>query len=123
MVIPRNPKTVLLLDDSEDLRDLFNAYLTPRGFQIHTAENVSAALAVLKEKGFPDLLLMDFHIGDEDAHHAIACLERSFPTLFTISKVVLYSASPATFTDPRIHAFEPKARDLKGLEAIVRKYT
>lgn len=51
-------KTVLVVDDSEDVRDLLKRALTDEGYEVVLAENGQRALQLIKESR-PDLILLD----------------------------------------------------------------
>ncbi len=59
-VRPRGTETILLVEDEDQVRALASAVLARQGYKIHTAENGSAAIALLETlSGDVDLLLTD----------------------------------------------------------------
>jgi DNA-binding response OmpR family regulator len=52
------PKTILVVDDQDNLRRMVKDYLTEEGFSVVTAENGRSALFVARQ-GNPDLILLD----------------------------------------------------------------
>lgn len=68
------PKTILVVDDSRDLRNLVQAYLSQEGYRVVMAENGQIALHVAREEK-PDLILLDVMMPEMDGfefirHHA-----------------------------------------------------
>lgn len=60
-------RTVLLIDDNEDMRDLNATFLRHRGFDLVVAANGGEALRILEDGLRPDLVLLDFHMPGMDA--------------------------------------------------------
>lgn len=52
-------KSVLVIDDDEDLCDLVAAVLRDEGYEVRTAHNGAQALDDLHQHGVPDLILLD----------------------------------------------------------------
>jgi two-component system phosphate regulon response regulator PhoB len=52
------PQRILVVDDSADMRDLWNVWLTAHGFSVLEAENGLEALQQVDERP-PDLVLLD----------------------------------------------------------------
>lgn len=53
-----NGKTVLLVDDEEQIRELLSLYFTPEGFQVAEAANGAEALMKVQEVK-PDIIILD----------------------------------------------------------------
>jgi len=60
-----SPKTVLIVDDEEQLLKVVNAYLLQNGFQVLTARNGREALSLALQKS-PDLILLDVMMPEMD---------------------------------------------------------
>lgn len=58
----RKPKTILLVDDDDDVRAYFAAALEAGGFHVLEAPNGEAALRLLNEAARVDLLLTDIRM-------------------------------------------------------------
>ncbi len=54
-----NPKTILVVDDEESIRDVIAAYLRPLGFRILEAQGSAEAFEILQSEEKIDLLLTD----------------------------------------------------------------
>ena len=52
------PQRILVVDDSADMRDLWNLWLTAHGFSVLEAQNGAEALQQVDERP-PDLVLLD----------------------------------------------------------------
>ncbi|WP_421684627.1 response regulator [Stutzerimonas urumqiensis] len=58
-------KTILLVDDDQEIRDLLDAYLSRSGFNVRTAPDGSSFRAALGESP-ADLVILDVMLPDED---------------------------------------------------------
>ena len=54
--------SILIVDDSEDTRELFRATLEAEGFAVLAAEGGSAALEILATNRLPSLMLLDLRM-------------------------------------------------------------
>lgn len=80
---PRSATRVLIVDDDEMLRELYEMFLMAGGFQTETAQNVDEALGLLGMGGF-DLVLTDFHmpkLGGADLIRAIRAAGEPVPVI------------------------------------------
>lgn len=57
------PASILIVDDDTVIRELLADFLTQRGYQVLTAQDGAAALAVVDERP-PGLVLLDIHLPD-----------------------------------------------------------
>lgn len=55
-------KTVLIAEDDKDIRVILYKMFKDRGFEVFTANDGRDALRVLREEGFPDVLMLDFNM-------------------------------------------------------------
>jgi len=62
-------KTILVVDDEADIRDMMESHLTEIGYEVVTAADGKEALRKLAENDF-DLVLMDVHIPEMDGLEA-----------------------------------------------------
>jgi DNA-binding response OmpR family regulator len=56
-------KTILVIDDEENIRRLYRDELTESGYSVRTAGNAEEALALVKEER-PDLVTLDIRLGN-----------------------------------------------------------
>jgi CheY-like chemotaxis protein len=68
--------SVLIVDDSEDGRDLYGEYLTFKGFRVLTAANGSQAIAAAQEHR-PDVILLDIRMPDIPGTEVVRVLRAS----------------------------------------------
>jgi CheY-like chemotaxis protein len=119
---PARPKTILLIDDSEDLRILFKTILKPRGYSVTVAKDESEAVAILKTGELPALVLLDYSLGDKTGSDVLDTLEKQGSKVFTESKIVLFTAHGKLVQDPRAYAVEQKSMDIASMIKLVEKY-
>lgn len=62
--------TVLVVDDSEGLIDLFKRYVRSTHYQVHGAHTVQEALTWL-EKNQPDIIMLDIMMPEQDGYEAL----------------------------------------------------
>lgn len=60
------PRTVLIVDDEEDLREVLRSALEMSGYSVVTAENGQDALRKLDESGPPCLIVLDLVMPEMD---------------------------------------------------------
>ena len=73
------PKTILTVDDKENVRTLIREYLTEEGFRVVTAENGQTALFVARQEK-PDLILLDLMMPEMDGTSFIRAFRRESDT-------------------------------------------
>jgi CheY-like chemotaxis protein len=115
-------KTVLLIDDSEDLASLFKAILSPKGYAVSSARDESEALKFLSENSLPTLVLLDYRLGDKTGIDVLDTLENQKPEVLLKCKVVLFTAMQEEIKDSRVFAVEKKSMDIASVVKLVEKY-
>jgi two-component system chemotaxis response regulator CheY len=60
-MIPKNQKKLVLVEDSDSIREAIVFALQKSGFEVKTATNGLEAIAILNDEKF-DLLLTDYHM-------------------------------------------------------------
>lgn len=81
-------KTILIVDDNKNLRNLLNKFLTQEGFRVVTADNGQNALyAARYEK--PDLILLDIMMPEMDGYEFIRAFrkEKDTPVILLTAKL------------------------------------
>lgn len=112
-------RSILVVDDEPDLRDLLSETLTEEGFQVHTAPSGEAALEHLAGGKPADLVLMDLVMPGISGIEAAKRIRQMRPVL----PVVLISGAPPPvhpWPPPEAAAFFAKPLDLKRLVAELR---
>src|SRR6202035_1827303 len=66
---------ILVVDDSEDMRDLLQRLLERAGYRVVVAEDGQASLTQAK-RHHPDLILMDLSLPDMDGWEAVGHLRK-----------------------------------------------
>lgn len=75
---------VLLVDDNEDIREIFQEGLEKRGFEVVPSTNVGEALKLIVNEHF-DVLLSDLHMpGPGDGFTVVSAMRHTHPTAVTI---------------------------------------
>lgn len=72
-------KTILTVDDKENVRTLIREYLTEEGFRVVTAENGQTALFVARQEK-PDLILLDLMMPEMDGTSFIRAFRKESDT-------------------------------------------
>lgn len=69
------PHRLLVVDDQEDMRELFSAFLEMRGYDVRSASD--GVEAVARARAFhPDVILMDLAMPNMDGREATQILRR-----------------------------------------------
>jgi DNA-binding response OmpR family regulator len=95
---------ILVVDDEQEIRNLFFRYLGKRGFSVHLAGTITEEREIM-EKIIPDLIFLDIHLPDGNGLDELLrlkpyCME---------SKVVMMSAFDQS--EERENAFDSGAID------------
>ena len=86
--VPASQKTVLLVDDDEDILTLLEVLVHRDGFKILMAGDGETALSKMKEK--PDGMVLDLYMPGTDGFRVLETLE----TLPTAPPVIVITGSP-----------------------------
>ena len=93
-----NKKTILVLDDNEDIRRLLNLMLSVEGYNVVEASETDQALTNIRDTNI-DLIITDLIMPDKDGLEVIKELRRGFPKI----KIIAISAGgrigPSTYLD------------------------
>jgi CheY-like chemotaxis protein len=100
---------VLIVEDDPDIRALFSAALSIRGYRVDTASNGDEALAALASDPLPAAIVADLHMPVMDGWQFLSALHAN-PRLSGIPVVVLTAAD-----DPRRAAPRPDAVLIKPI--------
>jgi CheY-like chemotaxis protein len=77
---PKEPHTVLLVDDSPMVRKLVAYALADRGYVVRTAADSAEAVANLRDSGIPDLILLDVTLPGQDGYQFCRLLRQDHAT-------------------------------------------
>jgi DNA-binding response OmpR family regulator len=96
------PQRILVVDDSDDMRDLWNLWLTAHGFSVLEAQNGAEALHQVDERP-PDLVLLDVMMPVMDGLETLRRLRAHAAT----------SSVPVIMLSAQDEAGARRARDLR----------
>src|ERR1700736_2879209 len=81
---PRSSHKVLLVDDDEGIREMMNATLAHKGFDVVVAVNVTEALKLITTESF-DVLITDLHMPNpSDGFAVITAMRHAQPDALTL---------------------------------------
>jgi len=99
------PLTILIVDDTTDLRESLREFLSMEGYNVSTASNGEQALRMLTNGTLADLIITDVVMPVMDGIELIRTL-RQHETLQSIP-VIIFSARPQN--DPEIQEHQGRA--------------
>jgi CheY-like chemotaxis protein len=76
------PKTILIIDDTADFREIFSMRLTQAGYHVETAVNGLEGIQKVKDLR-PDLVLLDIKMPGMGGEEVLATLRKDPTTRFT----------------------------------------
>jgi DNA-binding response OmpR family regulator len=84
---------ILVVDDDRDLRGLVDFRLRREGHQILTASDAASALALVKQRGAPDLAILDIMMPGMDGLHLLVELRKiegleNLPAIFLSARIL-----------------------------------
>jgi len=106
------PKSVLIVDDSEPIRELIFFFLRENGFIVHEAEDGLNALSTLNQLGGVDLIITDLRMPRLGGLDFIKRVKESYPS----TPLLVMSA------DGGRHLFD-EARALGVKECIAKPFS
>jgi CheY-like chemotaxis protein len=112
-------KRILLVEDEEILRFLYEEELGDEGYEVVTAKNGKEALQKL-EKTKPDLVILDIAMPKMDGLEALSRIKEKHNGI----PVVVYTSHPGYLTSPKAWAADAcilKSSDLGELKKKVRQ--
>jgi DNA-binding response OmpR family regulator len=112
-------RTVLLVADDADQRELFTLALGNMGFSLQAVADSTAALAVLARQPV-DLVLTDWMLPDLDGKALIGAIRRDFPLVRTVLMSSLWHVSTAARTIGA-DGWYRKGYSLSELQDIIRR--
>ncbi len=101
-------RSIMFVDDDEDIRHIGRRILEKRGYRVLVAENGEKALDLLDECGNPDLLIVDFHMPGIEGKSFIELLAEK-------------SSAPILLITGEITEELEKVSGMPGIVEVVRK--
>lgn len=114
-------RTVVVVEDNPDARELMVELLVDRGYPVLAAEHGQAALDHLRRANRPCLVLLDLHMPVMDGWKFQAELLRD-PALRATPVVVLSAFGSHQALPPGVNGYIPKPVDVELLFAVVQRY-
>jgi CheY-like chemotaxis protein len=116
--VPHSDCRILVIDDDEDIREALRDVLTEDGYRVDLAENGREALAFMRRRGRPDLVLLDLMMpvmnGWEFLH------EKSRDDDLNAVPVLVVSANPpASLLEEHVRGVMRKPVQLEQLRSAV----
>jgi CheY-like chemotaxis protein len=85
-------KTILSIDDSQDVLFVQNIVLTRAGYTVHTASSGLEALKKISELKDIDLILLDYEMDKMNGPEFLDTFKQQYPQLFAKIPVVFVTA-------------------------------
>lgn len=120
-------KTIYLVDDDHDLREVISWALEKEGYRVLSYENPQNALDELDHTFYPpDLIVLDFHMGTMKGNEFLERKSSSGEDFVTVCPVIMLSASPEAVkssTDSSLYTdILIKPVDLNQLLKTIKRY-
>lgn len=112
-------KRILIVDDEENIRLLYEEELAEEGYEVATAASAEEAMAQIEAKR-PDLVTLDIRMPGVDGIEFLRLLrerDRDLPVII----VTAYAEYKQDFSVWASDAYVVKSADLDELKAMVRK--
>jgi two-component system response regulator AtoC len=110
--INENKFKILVVDDEAGVRDFLKFLLEPLGYEIHTANNGTEAIAIVFKEEF-DIIFMDVHMPGMSGIEALEKIKKMRPE----QSVVIFSSS----SDP-FYVLESQAKQKGALECLFKPF-
>lgn len=110
---------ILVVDDDEAIRLLFEEELRSEGYEVLSASNGKEALEITKRCS-PDLVTLDIKMPEMDGFQVLKALKTAHPDL-PIVMVTAFSSFRHDHDTELADAYEVKSSDLTGLKDTIRR--
>jgi len=119
-VAAASPKTILVIDDEENIRNLYRDELEDAGYRVRTASGWEEARAVLTESP-PDLVTLDIRLGPGPDGIEILRLIKKQRAGLPVILVTAYGEYRADFAAWASEAYVVKSADLAELKEHIAR--
>ena len=84
-------KTILLLDDEAEIRDLLRQYLSARGYRVFPVASPTEAMKAIRQET-PDLIITDLQLEDADGLEVVEQFKAVLPNtpVILLTGVLIY---------------------------------
>ncbi len=115
-------KTILIIEDDEDIRENLKDLLESEGLRVSSACNGKAALELLEnEHDVPSLILLDLMMPIMDGREFLEILKTKYPEKSSNIPIVIISAGGRIY-HPDAQDFLQKPVDVDDLLELIDKY-
>ena len=114
-------KLITVIDDDRDILDVVEFVLELEGFQVQTSQ--SGGYLQQMQNSFPDLIILDVHLGDEDGRDI--CQNVKTNTCTQHIPIILFSAIRISHEALKVtcaDGFLPKPFNIRDLLDIVQMH-
>lgn len=118
----QNRKSILVIDDNEDLLEINRIYLESAGYEVATASSGKEAFEILGHGSPFDLILLDMYMGDMQGIEFIRQLEFRLPEIFNQVPIVFLTGADSVPAS-KARGFLRKPIDMNQLIESVRTFT
>jgi len=112
-------KRVLVVDDEQNIRMLYDAELTAEGYEVTVAESGDEALVAVS-RNRPDIVVLDVKLADDDGLDILSSIRKEDRTLPIVLNSA-YSVYKADFNSWLADAYVVKSSDLTELKSRIRE--
>ncbi len=110
-------KSILVVDDSADMRELIKTILEIEGYFVRVASSGREGLEAVREFAPLDLILLDFQLGDMDATEFVGQLRLNSSRLGGLPKIVLITGE----ANPPTAHFDGFIRKMSDIKIFLKK--
>ena len=113
-------KRILVVDDEENIRMLYQEELQEEGYEVTAASNGNEALNVLSKAGPFDLVTLDIRMPGMDGINTVRAIKDKYQGLAVVL-VTAYGEYKQDFSTWASDAYIVKSADLTELKATIKR--
>ncbi|MGE0527764.1 MAG: response regulator [Bdellovibrionales bacterium] len=114
-------KTILIVDDCPDLRELMRFMIESEGYSVELAENGHEAMEKLRRGFRPSLILLDMIMPDLDGPSFLAELVKEMPDVLDHARIIATSGKDRQPDLDNTFGFLQKPFDIDTLFSAIEK--
>ena len=111
-------KNILVVDDEENLRHLFEGELSEEGYSVETARGAEEALVMIASRQ-PDLVTLDIKMPGMGGKEALRVIREKYPDIAVVM-LTAFTEFKADFDLWSADAYVVKSSDLTELKTKIR---